>query len=68
MMSPLRTRVPSVTRSSVMREVIFGERSALVSASTYPEADSTVSAWPSVIRAAFVFSTRGARRADDIQA
>ena len=34
MMSPFRTRVPSVTFSSVIRDVILGERSALRSAST----------------------------------
>jgi hypothetical protein len=34
MTSPFFTRVPSVTLSSVMRDVIFGERSALRSAST----------------------------------
>ena len=55
------TRVPSVTFSSVIREVILGERSALRSASTYPVAVRTVLACPSVTTEAVAVSTFGGR-------
>ncbi len=57
MTSPVFTRVPSVTFNCVMREVIFGERSAFRSASTYPVAERSVVACPSVTTDAVTVST-----------